>query len=133
MIGVEYENKFSEEIKKRLDNNLDKYDYQYAEKKHQLLQCNSKVVREAIRGYYAKSVLNPISVSSITWPGLKSTNWFYKVVPKLQSGKSKVIDGFDAIFLDYYNVSENNWIDLFNSTNEYMDRIKQLIEDNLVM
>ena len=32
-IGVEYENKFSEEIKERLDNNLDKHDYQYAEKK----------------------------------------------------------------------------------------------------
>ena len=123
MIGVEYENKFSEEIKDRLDNKLEKHDYQYAGRKA-ILQCNSKVVREAIRGYYVKSVLQPISVSSITWPGLKAKNWYYKIVPKPNSGKNKAIEGYDAIFLDYYNVSENNWIDLFNSTDEYMDRIR---------
>ena len=133
VIGVEYENKFSEEVANRLDSNDDRHDYEYTGKNNKTLTCHSKIVREAIRGYYVNSVLKDVSVSSIGWSGLGLKQWLHKIIPKpvlTGTGKDKSVSGYDAIFLDYYNVSENNWIDTFNNKTELMERIHKLIEDN---
>ena len=82
VIGVEYETKLSGDIKIVLDGNIGKHDYKYAGKKNNTLYCNSKIFREAIRRYYVKSVLKPVSVSSIGWSELGAEHWKFKIAPK---------------------------------------------------
>ena len=84
--GVEYENKFSEEIKKRLDNKSDKHDYQYEGEK---MLCNA-IVRLFV-SQFVDTMLNPFC-NQLLCQVLAGLGWVQRI-GNLKSSLNPILQG----------------------------------------
>ena len=119
VIGFNHQTKFSTELKRRIETGESSSNYLVPGRKKPV---PSKEVSDAIRGHCFEKEFPETKISSISFNQLNLNT--YKSTIQRQSK-----DKFDAIFIDYYQMTDHMWMDAIASK-KLGEKIEKLLLEN---